>query len=725
MYNPSTELGKYFNDSYSKFNDYLLNLDKVPIDSHSALSGAIEDFFGKITDLPEKVMQLDYSLTVLFEIDQSIMGTYGSKLFSEEYNTPLTSLLRDVIALWYRYELLGKLERAHSSYYSVVGIRSFYENWLETEQVGINESEYDRVLKDVTMLLENQENLDISTRIQLFTMLGHIMVILGIDKEGAEQVFLKYSFDIKNRSVPSLYSLSEILLNIFVLYATKIDFKTLKNINVNDLQKAIRYLSATNNFAEILFKQWKVYWENDYFSELSAQEEKEVSQNPNSIQNLTLNPSVKMEIGHSYLEYLEYKKEHFGQAIIFNPIPIFLLGTPSSGKSSYLAAFCYDSQMNNNKSGFGSNTIVLGKELQAFYNNTLDAWKKNSISPTGSTNKYSFWEDLTIDSFEVSDYPGSSIEPGNWDKELLKSFFDAKALFFFIDDKDFNDVASLRQKAANFETNLQYWSENNPKVKNIPISIIVTKSDLLLGENMNTLERSYLISEKLKSQTIENYFPDRVNVNYETDTIYGRFCDSILNDKNNNKNPQIQDIVELILANFAPFFKRVFDITYNYQIFITSSKYPENSTDNLFPYGVKEPITWSTKILEKHFINETLVKYDEEQKQIETEIKELETDVINLHKVLHDLDDLEKKVLEAEERKGLIDILIRKEKLKELNRRKAEAEKKFDRILKDVNYEIKAMNKRSSVQELEKIIEDKKETISEMKNKRKIYESRK
>lgn len=725
MYKPSTELGRIFQEYYSKLNEFFQEYDSNIARTEKNISLEISNFFSAINSLPEDIAKLDYSLTVLFEIDQSILGTYGSKIFSEGSSTPLRALLRDIMALWYRYELLGKLERTHASYYSVVGVRSFYESWLDNERVGIDESEYERVLRNVVILLENKEDLDIKTRLQLFSLLGHIIVILGITKEDAERVFLKYSYDIKSRTAPSLNSLAEILLNIYVLYATNIDLQTLQNTSIEDLQKAVRYLSATRRFAEILFKEWKVYWENDYFSTLSESEISTIESNPNCLRSMLKNPSVKMGIGHSFIEYLEYKKQNIGQAIIFNPIPLFMLGSQSSGKSSFLAAFCYDSQMKTTSGGFGSDNIVLGKELQAFYQNSLENWKTGRLPATNGCSVYSFWEDLTIISFNISDYNGSNIQPGQWDKELLKQFFNAKALLFFIDDTDFADNASLRQKAALFETNLQYWAENNPRVKNIPIALIITKADVLLQDSIYDLKRTYIIPDNLVPETLENNFQGRITIAENTDTYYGRFCDCIINDKLNNQNPLLQDVVQTILSNFSPFFKRVFDITYNYQIFLTSSKAPSKNDQGFFPFGVRQPIAWSSRMLEKIFIDETLVRYSLEEATLNKELSDLEIDVVNLHKVLLEFDQIEAKILETEDNKSLWGLLVKKETLKDLNRRKNEADQKFNRILKDINYESTSTNKRAIVQAIEKMIDEKRLFIGEMKNKRTMYENRK
>ena len=725
MYKPTTELGLFFNEKYSQLNSFFQDYDSSASRAEKNISLEISKFFSSINSLPDDIAKLDFSLTVLFEIDQSILGTYGSKIFSEGGISPLRSLLRDIIALWYRYELLGKLERTHASYYSVVGIRSFYESWLDNERVGIDESEYDRVLRNVVVLLENKEDLDISTRIQLFSLLGHIIVILGITKDDAEQVFLKYSYDIKSRTTPSLTSLAEILLNIYVLHATNVDLSSLKNTSINDLHKAIRYLSATRPFAEILFKEWEVYWENDYYSELTQEEVSIIENNPNNLASLLKNPSVKMGIGHSFIEYLDYKKKNIGQALIFNPIPIFMLGSSSSGKSSFLTGFCYDSQMKSSSGGFGSNAIVLGKELQAFYQDSLENWKRTSMPSTSTPQIFSFWEDLTIISFKISDYNGSNIQPGQWDQELLKQFFNAKALLFFIDDSDFADNASLRQKAALFETNLQYWVDNNPKVKNIPIALIITKSDILLGESIYDIERPYIVPSEVVAETFENNFPKRIRVAKDTESYYGRFCDCVINDKQNNKNPMLQDIVQTILDNFSPFFKRVFDITYNYQIFLISSKAPANKDDSFFPFGVLQPIAWAAGQLEKSFIRETLEKYSLEEGALKKELSDLEIDVVNLHKILIDLDQIDTKILETEDNRKLWNLLIKKQTLEDLNRRKSDANQKFSRILKDIDFDASSTNKRAIVQQIEKLIEDKKELIGEMQNKRTMYENRK
>ena len=78
----------------------------------------------------------------------------------------------------------------------------------------------------------------------------------------------------------------------------------------------------------------------------------------------------------------------------------------------------------------------------------------------------------------------------------------------------------------------------------------------------------------------------------------------ILNDKANNSSPALQDVIANLLDNFAPFFQRILDLTYNYQIFITSSLPPEFNGDTKYPYGVKAPLSWISSSLEKIYIKE-------------------------------------------------------------------------------------------------------------------------
>ena len=58
-------------------------------------------------------------------------------------------LLRDLSAMWQKYYLMSDLQRTASMNGNIAGTMNFYEEWLKIENVGIEQSEYDRILADV------------------------------------------------------------------------------------------------------------------------------------------------------------------------------------------------------------------------------------------------------------------------------------------------------------------------------------------------------------------------------------------------------------------------------------------------------------------------------------------------------------------------------------------------------------------------------------------------
>jgi len=729
MFSPITDIGKIFITECQKLNDYFLDPNKVSLTpaEQEQISQAVKVFFNSIRSLPGQVEQVDHSLSVLFEIDQAICGSYGAKVFSEGNVSPMRKLLRDIIALWYRYELLAYLERKKSAFLDVVGIRSYYEEWMKSENVGIEESEYDRILSDVAMLLENTDNLEVQTRILLFSMLGDILVTLGVSRDDAEKSLSNYKDEIKGRVNLSLIAFAEILLNLHVLHATKTDFETIGAIDFNVLHKAIRYWSSTDEFSDTLFKSWNIYWENDYFSQVTREEEKQLSKDKHSLFSLLKNPSAKMGIGHSFIEFMKHKEENPGLTSIFKPAPIFMFGNSGVGKSSFLTSFCFNAQMRVSKSGFGSMPVTLSRELQAHYQNTVDAWQSGSMAPTSGYSDYTFWEDLNINSYLITDYGGKDTQPDQWEPQLQELFRNARALLFFIDDNDYMNEVALRRQASLFDSFLQYWMQSNPQVRHIPIGLVLTKCDLILGDALRAIPRPTVVPDGFQPAAVEGLFDNRLSgkLTKDMNMPFGRYHDCVLNDKINNSNPVLQDLIHLLLDNFAQFFSRVLDVTYNYQVFLTSSAPSTGPQNDYLPYGVREPIAWIASIFEKVHIDDTLETFNTEEEQIKNEINLMTEDVTKMYQLRDQIDHLENEIKYLHESSNVFTIITRDLKIKGLNNSKKNAEKDLLNILQRYVEKPDTQNKTKLIQSIEVQISDKKDIIQALDDKRRLFLNRK
>jgi hypothetical protein len=728
MFYPSTDLGKIFSIECQKLNDYFKDSSKQKVTSSEQIkvSHAVHDFFKAIQELPAKLLNLDYSLTVLFEIDQAVIGSYGASVFKGGELTSIRKLLRDIIALWYRYELLAHLERKNPSYLNVVGVRSYYEEWLKTEHVGIEESEYDRILGDMAILLENNDNLEVQTRILLFSMLGNILITLGVSASDAERTLSNYKDEIKNRVDLSLITYAEVLLNLQVLYSTSIQFERLTSINYDDLNKAIRYWSSTDTFSENLFKSWQLYWENDYSSPVTKDEEAFLIKDRHSLYSLYNNPLAKIGIGHSFVEFTEHKRRNPSLTSIFKPAPIFVFGNSGVGKSSFLTAFCYDTQMKLSKSDYNSRLITLSRELQAHYQNTHDEWQKGSVSPTSGYCDYAFWEDLNVNSYMITDYGGKDTQPDQWEPKLQELFRSARALLFFIDDKDYTDPYALRRRASLFDSFLQYWMQSNPQIRHIPIALILTKCDLTFGETLSSIPRTSLFPLNLQPIHIETEIPNKI-WNKKTNDMsspYGRFRDALINDRTNNQNPKLQDVVQILLDNFAQFFSRVLDLTYNYQVFLTSAAPPANSADKLLPYGIREPIDWITTIFDKIHLSETLNNFTLEETTINSDIEQIKNEVIKMYQLRDRIEDLEGEIKYLQESSNVFTVITRDLKIKGLKHSLENSNSELEKILKRYIEKPDTQNRTAMIKSIENQIQDKEELQRALRDRKRDLENR-
>ena len=720
MFKPFTLIGKQFSEECIKLNSYFINRSKIRIITSvdKELSFYIEEFFNSINTIPSKIAQSEYSLTELFEIDQSIMGTYGSKLFIEELDLPLKNLLKDIIALWFRYELLGFLERRDATFFDISGVRSYYNNWLHKERVGIEVTEYERIIQNVAFLLENKENLETSTRILLFNVLGKILITLGVYNEDADRNLQKYINDINERQNPSSISYAEILLNLFVLNFLQVDLKKIKYVKYNELIKAIKFWSSRDEFSEKLYKSWEIYWENDYYSELNNDEKEKLIQNKNSLYNYL--ERTNLNIGHSFLDFYKNKSNQNNFMNVYKPASIFIFGGAGVGKTTFINAFCYNVQMNISKKNNYNSLITLGKDLQVFFQENSDNWFNKSIKPTISNKEFSFWEDLNLLNFTIHDYPGKDLRSDQWDSNLQNLFQKSKALIFFIDEKDYLNEVNLRRKSSIFNLFLEYWMASNPGVRHAPIALVLSKFDLVIPNLSSSLQRSTLVPSNLNAASIEEFFENR----FYSDTkelrnnSYERFCDMILNDKSNNSCPELQDIVSNLLSNLAPFIQRILDLTYNYQIFITSSHPPEFNGDTNFPYGVREPLNWICKSLEKIYIKESLNIYENEEEIIKNSISEGKDDILKMYKLNTLIEEMESEYREIADTRNPIKLALFYGKKDTLNKEILSTEEKLKKISQKYGFELNTHNRKETIKKIENLINDKNSILVALEEKK-------
>jgi GTPase SAR1 family protein len=431
-----------------------------------------------------------------------------------------------------------------------------------------------------------------------------------------------------------------------------------------------------------------------------------------------MNGSAKLGIGHSYFELVEHKKKNPGLTTVFQPVPIFMFGHSGVGKTSYLTAFSYDIQMRSGK------TIALGRESQVLYELHQQAWRKNDLAPTTTIQAHNFWQDLNVTGFQTHDYGGKDTQPDQWEQQLQEAFRNARGLFFMIEASDCADSARLRAKANWFDAILQYWMQANPALRHVPVGIIITKSDLLFGDELAALTRTSLLPLAFEQVLVETPLQHRFpHATQDVQSPIGRLRHLILCDRLNNVHPILQDIAEGMLDNFSQFLSRILGITYNYQIFLTSSLPPRVANDSMHPWGIREPMFWMLKILEKYHLSESKHKFEEEEKQVADQIRVVQEDIAQLRALQHETTSSNDEIARIHN-KPTIFVEVMKQRLKFHEERRQRAEQEFFSIVQRYVPGAPQSNKALALQMVEREVKTKEKFLGEIRSKRTDFERR-
>lgn len=620
QFKPSTQIGQDFDKRYKQITTYIQNHHNY---TKQQVSNEVNDFFTYAQSLSNNIASYEYSITSLFEIDQTLLGSYGDRLFTERSQDELVRLLRDIIALYYRYSLLGEIERIKPSFQKISGIRNFYSDWRSLE--GIT-TEGDRVIENLVALLSLEGSLENSSKILLFSILGDILITLGFTAEIVPSRLYDYLEIIEKREKDTPFkSLAEISIFLYILHKQNGNIYV-DGINSNAIYKFVRFWVANSQFFYELYSSWGVYWNHDYYS--SLQKGDEVFRDSSSLLYKLLNKTYDLGVGRSFTDR------------DFN-IPLFVFGQSGSGKSSLFTAFAYDVTQNP-----ALRPTTLGRELQAHYDATYDQWLANSLPTTQQQHLFSFWRNLEEIRYDVMDYNGEEVHPERWNHDLQQRFIKSKGIVYIIDDTVYTNERKLRESASWFDTTLQYWMRENPGVVHVPVVLLLTKIDKVIGKEVSTLTSSSIIPPGVQGAAIEYYFPHRFNgsTSPELRSRSGRLKDCLLQNIDNNRTPKLQDIVQNLVDSMGVFLNRVLDLTYNYQIMVSSSQPPSNDRRNTkLPFGVQEPFAWLMDIVEKIYMAESVGNYEGEEKNAETHLLGLRN---NIKKVYEQVNIIQKAEVE-------------------------------------------------------------------------------
>jgi len=268
------------------------------------------------------------------------------------------------------------------------------------------------------------------------------------------------------------------------------------------VKKALAFWASRDDFLDKLFRSWGWFWGYDFVSHLAMGDSLKLREQ-SLLHQSWLNGSGNLNIGHSYVEWEQHRKNNPTLTNVFKPIPFFVFGSSGVGKSALLNAFCYHAQMRKGRS------LTLGRELQAYHDRSSGEWRAGHMAPTSGYKSFNFWEDLNVTSFTVFDYGGKDTQPDQWEAQLQENIRSSRGLLFLVSAEDIGDSAALRGKSSWFEAILQYWMQCNPGMRHIPVGLVLTKADLVLRDQLPSLKRPYLVPDDIQRGLVEMYFPHR------------------------------------------------------------------------------------------------------------------------------------------------------------------------------------------------------------------------
>lgn len=613
---PISEIAISFRQSLSQLNDYFYN----SIDMNE-LGEKLTLFFNDTDEILKKIEQdFESSLTYLFEIDQTLNGSYGEIGLLSNTENKFRKLLKDMLALWYNFYILSYLERKYDSFPHINNIRSFYITWEEyLEQNG--KSEFGIILDDLKYIISPDIDLPLNVKVIIFDKFCEIFYNTD-DKEviyaNSVMNLQNYKEEINNRETlsgeESKSALLEIILNIYVVNTYNKSLIPINGIELDRMLKSIKLWAANDEVLQNVLKYWGIIKEYDFETQLTESEISELRSNKMSLSNYLDN---EFGIGQSYKEYSEYQKSNFGLNQIINPIKLALVGSSGVGKTSYLTALAYKI--------FQSSSISMHNSYLEYYNSLSNSWTDNQIVSSSSDNEISLGSEQI--NLSLYDYNGSLANPQAWSDELKNHFISSKAFVFIFDAQDLINDSKVTESAKLYESYLNLWSNNNPNIKHIPIAIVINKLDKFLFDELQSMDNYSLIPNDLKREIIEIGSLKR-GIDDKNVHPLKKLEKYLENIRENNKNSVIQDLISALFSKTSSLMERIIKLTYNYQIFVVSSSHHFDT--NYIPFGAEAPIEWVLDVFKDKVMEESVSIYRNEINEVNGIIKDLESDNVAL-----------------------------------------------------------------------------------------------
>jgi len=165
-------------------------------------------------------------------------------------------------------------------------------------------------------------------------------------------------------------------------------------------------------------------------------------------------------------------------------------------------------------------------------------------------------------------------------------------------------------------------------------------------------------------------------------------------------------------------------VTYNYQVFLASSRAPLIAETPQLPWGVMKPFLWMTEILQNAHINESLTLYESEIKPLEKEMATLNEGLETMERLWNEIDEHQQAVEEERKKKIRFALTQREERIKHLQALVANAEQDFMKRAESF-MEAPPKNKEDVLAVLRKKVKTKNEMTDNLRRRLKSYQLRK
>ena len=296
----------------------------------------------------------------------------------------------------------------------------------------------------------------------------------------------------------------------------------------------------------------------------------------------------------------------------FSPVPVMLIGESGVGKSAFLCAVA--SYLSSAHGQAHEGMYVDSSDLHELWSVTRGKQEFAKTSPMSRTAGYTLFVRDVHDPevarwmrLRLIDHRADEISQRTLTPELLKDIRAARGLLFLVDDRYFSDLLPNHrggdtQRAAEIATRytrvLQAYFDVNKDALHLPVGLVVTKADLLLGPtNFSSLDPPFLIPDGTKMELIHG----GLHVQAEAADPFERLRSCIRYNLAISRNSQNQQFIFELIERLRSFIAAVMCHTYRFQIFLTSSVVPKNGSRLSSSHGAWEVIKWMVTQLDQAY----------------------------------------------------------------------------------------------------------------------------